>query len=241
MNHFRTAAWKSTFCVTASVLLLIVSSVARADQYTLDPSHQSIIFGISHLGYSYTYGRFNQVKGAFNWVNGNPAASNFQIAIATASIDSNDEARDKHLKSADFFNANQFPQITFVSTKIDALQTPGPDGETHNVYGNFTMHGVTKQIVLPMKKLNEGTGPYGKYRSGFFCQTIIKRSDFGMTTMIPNIGNEVALTISFEGIRQSVTGSGTSGSGTAGSGTAPSAGSGTQGSGTAGSGSSGSG
>lgn len=181
--------------------ILLMSHAARGAQYDLDMSHTSILFGISHLGYSYTYGRFNEAKGKFAWDPANPAACNFQLAINVASIDSNDEARDKHLRNADFFNANQFPQITFVSTRVDALQKNGPQGETHNVTGNFTMHGVTKQIVLPMKKLGEGPGPYGKYRTGFFCQTTIKRSDYGMTNMVPNIGDEVAVTLSFEGIR----------------------------------------
>ena len=85
----------------------------------------------------------------------------------------------------------------------------------YDVTGNFSMHGVTKQVTLPMKKLGEGNGPYGKYRCGFFCQTTIKRSEFGMTNMVPNIGDEVAVTISFEGVRTA-----------AGSGTAPAAGSG---------------
>ena len=85
-----------------------------------------------------------------------------------------------------------------------------------DVTGNFTMHGQTREVTLPMKKLGEGPGPFGKYRCGFFCQTTLNRSDFGMTNMIPNIGDEVAVTISFEGIREG---------GDAGSGTAPDAGS----------------
>lgn len=223
MNHAQNARLMPYFRyllgLAACASALGSSAIAAAEQYAIEMSHTSIIFGISHLGYSYTYGRFNEAKGNFTWDKSNPASSKFQLAIPVASLDTNDEARDKHLRNADFFNASQFPYITFASTKVDALQQPGPRGETHNVTGNFTMHGVTRQVTLPMKKLGEGPGPYGKYRSGFFCQTTIKRSDFGMTNMIPNIGDEVAVTISFEGVRQNGAGSGTAPA--TGSGSAP--------------------
>lgn len=192
---------QSLLVLTAGCLCLLTLKPTHAEQYAIENSHTSVIFGISHFGYSYTYGRFNEVQGAFNWDNNNPAACNFQVGIAVASIDSNDEARDKHLRNADFFNANQFPYITFQSTSVQPSAN-GANNNMFNVTGNFTMHGVTKQITLPFKKLGEGTGPYGKYRSGFFCSTTLKRSDFGMTNMIPKIGDEVAITISFEGIRQ---------------------------------------
>ena len=140
----------------------------RAAQYDLDKSHTSILFGISHLGYSYTYGRFNEAEGKFTWDNANPAASQFQFLIKVASIDSNDPKRDDHLRNADFFNASQFPHITFQSTSVRPATSNNVAGNMYDVTGNFTMHGKTKQITLPMKKLGEGPGPYGKYRTGFF-------------------------------------------------------------------------
>lgn len=208
-------------CVLVGCLTLSVSSVSKADTYKLDLSHTSIIFGISHFNYSYTYGRFNRASGSFVWDNANPAASQFQLAIDAGSIDSNDAKRDGHLRNADFFNVKQFPVISFVSTKVDPLQQTAPSGATHNVTGNLTMHGVTKEIVLPMKKLGEGPGPYGNYRCGFYCQTTLKRSEYGMTNMIPNIGDEVAITISFEGMRQAAAGAGSGSATAAGSGSAP--------------------
>jgi len=227
---------KSIVCFAVCCLTLS-SSALRAENYMIDGSHTSVIFGISHFGYSYTYGRFNRVNGNFAWDNANPAASQFQLAIDAASIDSNDAKRDDHLRNADFFNVKQFPVISFQSTAIKP-SPQNPEGNMYDVTGNLTMHGVTKQVTLPMKKLGEGNGPYGKYRCGFFCQTTLNRSDFGMTNMIPNIGNQVAVTISFEGVRQeaAVPGSGSatapgsgSGSGSvpvpAGSGSAPAAGS----------------
>lgn len=192
----------STSKALVGVLALLISShsqTARADNYVLDPSHTSIIFGINHLGYSFTYGRFNKAEGKFVWNNANPASGQFQFAISTASIDTNDAKRDEHLRGPDFFNAMQFPTISFQSSGI----TPRPNSPNKfQVHGNLTIHGVTRQVALPLQKLGEGNGPYGKYRCGFLCQTSVKRSDYGMATMIPNIGDKVALTICFEGTRQ---------------------------------------
>jgi len=217
-----------TSVVVVAVFLSAHSTALRADNYVLDGHHTSIIFGINHLGYSFIYGRFNQAKGGFVWNNANPATGQFQLVIDAASIDTNDMKRDEHLRGPDFFNAKQFPGISFQSTSITPQQNaPG----NFQLNGNLTIHGVTRQVTLPLRKLGEGDGPSGNYRCGFLCQTSIKRSDFGMTSMIPNIGDEVALTICFEGLRQGApSASGTAGSSGAEAGSAPAArgGSGTQ-------------
>jgi polyisoprenoid-binding protein YceI len=173
---------------------------ARADNYQLDASHTSIIFGISHLGLSLTYGRFNEMSGAYTLDAADPAASKFEFAIKADSVDTNNAQRDNHLKSADFLNAGEFPVISFTSTKVAVAEE---DGKTvYEVTGDMTMHGVTKEVTLKLVKLGEGPGPGGRgYRSGFLCDTHLLRSDFGMTGGIPDIGDEVAITISFEGVR----------------------------------------
>lgn len=189
---------KISFLVGA-VFLFAHCQTLRADNYVLDPSHTSVVFGVNHLGYSFTYGRFNKVAGSFTWNHANPATGQFQLTIDPASIDTNDIERDEHLRGSAFFDAKQFPRISFQSTSI----TPQPNTtDKFHVNGNLTIHGVTRQVSLPLRKLGEGNGPFGKYRCGFLSQTSIKRSDYGMTTMIPNIGDEVALTICFEGLRQ---------------------------------------
>jgi len=192
-----------------TIFLSVRCETLRADNYVLDPSHTSIVFGINHLGYSFTYGRFNKVSGGFVWNNANPATGQFQLAIDAASIDTNDMKRDEHLRGPDFFNAKQFPHISFQSASI----TPQRDAPgKFSVNGNLTIHGVTRQVTLPLRKLGEGDGPFGNYRCGFICQTSVKRSEYGMTSMIPDIGDEVALTICFEGLRQGApSASGTSG------------------------------
>ncbi|MEN0110084.1 MAG: YceI family protein, partial [Planctomycetota bacterium] len=169
--------------------------------YAVDGSHTSAVFSISHLGYSYTYGMFRKASGAFQFDKDNPAASRFQFTLDVSSLDTMDAKRDEHLQGADFFNARQFPQITFTSTSV----TPAgeQDGKpVFDVAGTLTMHGVSKSVTLPLQYLGEGPGPYGNYRVGFLCQTTLNRSDFGMNFMVGPIGDQVGVTISFEGIQQ---------------------------------------
>ncbi len=186
--------------VAIAALMMLFSvgglSTASADDYVLDNSHTSVVFSISHFGYSYCYGRFNTVAGKFHLDDANPAASTFEFSIDASSVDTNDKKRDEHLRNADFFNAKQFPKITFVSQSV----TASADGL--KVVGEMTMHGQSNPMTLDMKRLGTGKGPGGKMRTGFFLQTELKRSDFGMSGMTGAIGDNVSITISFEGIQQ---------------------------------------
>jgi polyisoprenoid-binding protein YceI len=118
--------------------------------------------------------------------------------IDAGSIDTNDAKRDGHLKGTDFLNTNEFPTITFQSTEVKAEKND--KGETvYQVTGDLTMHGVTRKVTLPLRLLKVGLGMDGKKHSGFLCETRLLRSEFGMTNMIPGVGDDVAVTISFEG------------------------------------------
>ena len=172
----------------------LLAKHATAANYTLDNSHTSLIFAVSHFGYSYTYGRFNKVTGGFAFDRNNPAASVFEINIDASSIDTNDKKRDQHLSSPDFFDVRQFPEITLRSRAVQQTQ------KDIQLTGNLTMHGVTKQITIPLKYIGEGKGPYGKYRCGFGSQFTVKRSEFGMKGMVPAIGDDITITFSFEGV-----------------------------------------
>ena len=189
----------------ATTLLGLAMSVQQfafsADNFRLDPTHTSVIFGVNHLGFSYTYGRFNEVAGSYTLDKDNPAASKFQFSINPASIDTNDAKRDGHLRGPDFFNVKQFPELTFQSTEVTTQQNEA--GETvYDVTGNLTIHGVTRQVTLPLRLLKEGQGMQGDTRTGFLCEKHLMRTDFGMTNMVPAIGDEVAVTISFEGVKE---------------------------------------
>ena len=163
-----------------------------ADEYKLDATHTSIIFKIKHLQYSYTFGRFNQVEGSFS-TGDNPS---FNFIVKTASIDTNNKKRDDHLRGPDFFSAKEFSEITFKSTDVHA------HGDTLHVVGDLTLHGKTKSIEFHMKHHGQGKDPWGKYRTGYSTDFTVKRGDFDMTNMPDAVGDEVALMISFEGIKQ---------------------------------------
>jgi polyisoprenoid-binding protein YceI len=171
-----------------------------ADTFALDESHTSVIFGISHMGLSFTYGRFNKVAGEFTLDEADPSKSTFKITIDAASIDTGNAGRDKHLNSGDFLNTGEFPLITFESTKVATREVEGKT--VYDVTGNFTMHGVTKEVTIPLTLLGQGAGPRGDQRAGFLTDAKLLRSDYGMTGNIPAIGDEVAITISFEGIKK---------------------------------------
>lgn len=190
----------AVLCLTG--LSLFVSSPAfSADNYSVDPSHCSVIFGVSHLGFSYVYGRFNNAGGSYTLDKENPAASLFKFTVETASVDTNDAKRDEHLRGPDFFNSKQFPQITFESKEITVSHDES--GTTvYQVTGDLTMHGTTQSVTVPLRLLKEGPGMGGQVRSGFLSETRLMRSDFGMGNMAPAIGDEIAITISFEGVRQ---------------------------------------
>ena len=200
MSRFlpRTATFALGFLSLALMLGLgSIPAQAKGESYTVDKGHSSLLFRISHLGVSYTHGRFNDFSGSFHLDEQDPTKSTIELDISAESIDSNDKGRDEHLRKADFFNVEKFPSIGFKSTSIKKL-----DEKTYRVTGNFTLLAVTKEITFRMEKVGEADDPWGNHRMGFDGQVVIKRSDYGMTAMIPNIGDEVRLTLAIEGIRQ---------------------------------------
>ncbi|CAE7211578.1 unnamed protein product [Symbiodinium sp. CCMP2456] len=192
--------------LTRQLLLSAVAVVAavpttRAANFEVDPSHTSVVFSVSHLGYSYTYGMFRDVKGTVEFDKASPEACKFRFTIDAASLNTMNEKRDEHLKGADFFNVKQFPQITFESTAV--APAASADGKTlYNVTGKMTMHGVEKEVTLPIELLGEGETPFKDYRAGFMCQTTLKRSDFDMDFMVGPIGDSIGVTVSFEAVKK---------------------------------------
>jgi len=177
--------------------VLPMRHVSAAD-YLLDDQHTSVVFATSHFGFSYTYGMFGKYAGNFSVDMQDPTAANFQFAIDAASLDTKSKMRDEHLSGPDFFNVKQFPQITFVSRSVAIAK----DGKTLNITGDLQLHGETKQVLLPLRYMGAGQGPYGKDRIGFYGRLTLKRSEFGMGGMAPNIGDDVSISVSFEGLKQ---------------------------------------
>ena len=166
----------------------------EATTFRVDPGHSSVMFRIVHLGVAPFYGRFNEISGDFTLEDG----GSVNVKVNAASVDTNSDQRDGHLKSADFFNVNQFPEITFESTKVTE------SGEnTYDVEGNLTMLGTSQPVSVTFTKLGEGErGRFG-YRAGIETDITVKRSDYGMTFYLDNgaLGDEVTLYIGLEGIR----------------------------------------
>lgn len=200
MTRHNLASWLPV------VALLVISPAAfAADLYKIDPEHTSVIFSAAHTGLSYTYGMFREVSGQYQIDKANPANSRFQMVIRADSLDTNNPERDKHLRSADFFDVQQFPEITFDSTRCEFIDTPESGGKAFRLLGTLTIHGVPRQIPLTLRMFGEGAGASGKdHRTGFHTQLEIKRSDFKMTNLLEKnlVGDAVGITVSFEGIQQ---------------------------------------
>jgi len=167
-----------------------------ADTYAVDPGHSAVLFSTSHLGISNTHGRFNGIDGTLTWDASDLTKSAINITIKTESVDSGNEKRDQHLRSADFFNAKQMPTATFVSKSFTKI-----DDSTYAVAGDLTLVGTTKPITVNVKKIGEGKDPWGGYRIGFETSFTIKSADFNIKG-VPGVGEEVALTFGLEGVKK---------------------------------------
>ena len=190
---------KKTFAGLALGSLMALSGALQAADYVIDKEgqHASINFKISHLGYSWVYGRFNDFSGNFSWDADKPESSAVNVSINTDSVDSNHAERDKHLRSDDFLNVAEHPTATFESTGVAMT---GDD--TANVTGNLTLNGVTKPVVLDAKFIGEGDDPWGGYRAGFSGTTTLTLKDFDISRDLGPAAQDVELIITVEGVRQ---------------------------------------
>jgi len=182
--------------VAAFVAACCAAATSRADDYTIDPVHSGVNFRISHLGLSWVHGRFNDFKGKFVIDAKDAGKCSFELSIKVDSIDTGNAKRDGHLKSGDFFNAKQFPSITFKSTAVTTIK------EGYEVTGNFNMHGVEKKITFPLVGGRTAEFPKGTIRTGYSAELVLKRSDFGMDKMLEALSDNVYVAISFEGIKK---------------------------------------
>lgn len=173
------------------------ASPAPAGSYKIDAAHSGAFFEVGHLGgVSRFMGRFNDIGGEL--VVDAPEKSRIKVDIKTESIDSNHEGLDKHLKSPDFFNAVQFPTMTFTSTGV----TLNAAGEG-TVAGNLTLRGVTRPVTFKLRHVGTGKGMKGEQRVGYVATGTIKRTDFGMGYGVPGAAtDEVDLRINIEGVKQ---------------------------------------
>ena len=176
---------------------------AAPESYTVDPYHTYPNFTVEHWGLSMMHGRFDKSTGKFSFDRATKSGS-VELVIESASISTGDNvkgnrprARDEHLRAADFFNSAEFPTLTFKSTKV-VFGGELPAG----VEGNLTLLGVTRPVALSFERFKCGKNPFNqKDRCGGNAVGKFKRSDFGMKTALPAVGDEITLNIEFEGDR----------------------------------------
>ena len=169
---------------------------ANADTFKLDPVHSFVLFSVQHLGIANTYGRFNDISGMVVFDRDNPSKSSVELSVQVESLDTHNSIRERSLKSPDFFDVKQFPTMTFKSTKVEG------SGDTLKVFGDLTIHGVTKPMTVDFKKGGEGKGVFGEMRGGGETHFTIRRSDFGMNFEQGEVGDEVNIILSLEGIKK---------------------------------------
>jgi polyisoprenoid-binding protein YceI len=167
-------------------------AAVNAGAYTVEPMHTRVLFAVSHMGFTTWYGEFTNVSGTLTLAPKAVATSALDIKIPTDTVSTSNTKLDGELKSPVWFDAAQFPTIEFKATHI--VKT-GRD--TANITGDLTFHGVTKPVTLHAAFNGAGVNPLSKqYTVGFNATGEIKRSDFGVKTYVPLIGDEVTLTIS---------------------------------------------
>jgi len=173
------------------------ATAIASDEFGLDAVHSSVVFKIKHGGIGYFYGTFAGFDGKFRIDTENASNTMIDVSVETASVNSNNSRRDAHLKSPDFFNAEQFPRLSFKSTSAKAHD----DGTIH-VTGDLTYRGRTHSITVPVTKTGEGETRQG-HRQGMHTEFKIKRSDFGDNWGIDNgaLSDEVTLIVSLQGVR----------------------------------------
>lgn len=177
------------------------AALAAPETYEIDPAHSSVGFRIKHFFSSVT-GRFNDVKGSLTVDPDKVEDAVVEVTIKAASIDTAQEKRDAHLRTADFFDVEKYPDLTF---KSKSVKRTGED--TADVTGDLSLHGVTKEVTLQVTFLGKGKGMQDSYVSGWKATGQLKRSDYGLTygalvEGVPMIGDEVDIVIDVEANRK---------------------------------------
>jgi polyisoprenoid-binding protein YceI len=184
--------------VAAVLAALLTASSAAADVFTVDKSHSEVSFRVRHM-MSRVSGSFGDFGGTIDLDAAAPERSSVEFRIQAASIDTNNDRRDDHLRGEDFFHVEQHPEIVFKSTRVV------PKGETtFEVHGDLTMRGVTKPIVLPVTFLGTMTDGRGQTKAGWETAVTLSRKDFGIVwnraldTGGLVLGDEVEVTINLQ-------------------------------------------
>ncbi|MGH8442441.1 MAG: YceI family protein [Nevskiaceae bacterium] len=177
----------------AVALVALPLAAGAADELEIDGSHTYPNFTVSHRGLSLIHGRFNDTSGKVV-VDRDGKTSSVKVVVQTASVDTGHDKRDEHLRSAEFLDVAKYPTMTYESTKVTFT-----GAETARVEGNLTLHGVTKPLALEVTRFTCTMHTVKKTPiCGFSARGTVKRSDFGITYGVPNLGEDVELQIEAE-------------------------------------------
>ena len=169
-------------------------TVAKPVAYQIDPTHTATVFTWNHFGFSTPSANFSDIQGTINVDNAKPANSSVNVTIPLSSLNTNVKALDEHLKTADFFDAAKYPNITFQSTKVQAISK-----NKYKITGNLTVKDVTKPVVLDAVLNKQGVHPMTKAETvGFNATTSFNRSAFGVGAYVPNVGDKITVSITTE-------------------------------------------
>jgi len=183
------------------VLVFALAAIAQAENWNIDPSHTTVGFSVSHI-FTHVQGRFDRFDGTIEFDPEKPEAAVVRATVEAASINTNNEKRDKHLRSDDFFDVEKYPTLSFESTSgvTEMKENRG------KLAGNLTIHGVTKPVVFDVVFRGQGSDPWGNVRAGFAANLNINRKDYGLNwnkvleTGGVLVGEEVEIRIDAEGI-----------------------------------------
>lgn len=194
--------FKKTMIVALSASSLLPLAQAQAADYTIDKEgqHAFIQFKISHLGFSYILGSFEDFSGNFSYNPEDLASSSVNVDVNVSSLNSNHAERDKHILNEDFLNASEYPTATFEST---GFESTGENEDEGTLTGDLTLHGVTNEITMDVTHIGGGEDPWGGYRDGFEGTTNLTLANYDIDmSKFPPVMRELELYVVFEGILQ---------------------------------------
>lgn len=169
-------------------------SMAKPVAYTIDPGHTATVFSWSHFGFSTPSANFSDIQGTITVDNEKPANSSVNVTIPVSSINTNVKALDEHIQKAEFFDVEKYPNITFKSTKVQALGK-----NKYKIAGDLTIKGVTKPVVLDAVLNKQAIHPMTKLQTiGFNATTSFNRSAFNVGAYVPNVGDKITVNITTE-------------------------------------------
>lgn len=187
---------------TLTTILIFAAQLASAAIYQVDPVHSQVEFTVDHLVVFKVSGAFNEYQGEIEADSATKVLKAANAEIKVASIDTREAKRDAHLRSADFFDAENHPNMTFVSKRIE-----GQDNDI-TVYGDLTIRGTTREVALKGSFRGENTDPWGNVRAGFSASTVINRHDYGLSwnkaleTGGVVVGDNVTINLEIQGVRK---------------------------------------